>query len=79
MSDIENEKLLDVDTADNGETHNTFGRNQLRRLGIPHGHMEAEAASIPPPSDNFSVSLLLFGTSAVSTSSKLSSSMSDTY
>jgi len=50
VSDIENENLLDVDTAEvpnnNAETPNTFGRNLLRKLGIPHGHMEAEATTL---------------------------------
>ena len=50
------ESLLDVDTAEvpdnSNETPNTFGRNLLRRLGIPHG---AEAARTPPPSDNTSI------------------------
>ena len=54
MSDIEDENLLDVDTPNSNETPNTFGRNLLRRLGIPHDHTEAEAASTPPPSDNTS-------------------------
>jgi len=45
VSDIEDENLLDIDTAEvpsnNAETPNTFGRNILRRLGIPHDHMAA--------------------------------------
>jgi len=37
VSDIEEENLLDVDTAEvHPETPNTFGRNLLRRLGIAH-------------------------------------------
>jgi len=56
VSDIEDENLLDVDTAEvpcnNAETPNAFGRNLLRRLGIPHDHTEAEAASTSPSSDN---------------------------
>jgi len=56
VSDIEDENLLDIDTvvvpSNNAETPNTFGRNLLRRLGIPHGHMEAEATSTSPSSDN---------------------------
>jgi len=58
VSDIEDENLLDIDTAEapnnNAETPNTFGRNLLRRLGIPHGHTEAEADSTLPSSDNAS-------------------------
>ena len=50
--DIEDENLLDVDTAevpnDNAETPNTFDRYLLRRLGILLGHTEAEAASTSP-------------------------------
>jgi len=49
VSDIVDENLLDVDAAkvpnNSTETPNTFGRNLLRRLGIPHGHTEAEAAA----------------------------------
>jgi len=56
VSDIEDENLLDIDTAEvpsnNAETPNTFHRNLLRRLGIPHDHTEAEAASTLPSSDN---------------------------
>jgi len=53
VPDIEDENLLDVDTAEvHPETPNTFGRNLLRRLGITHDQMEAEAASISPTSDN---------------------------
>ena len=52
------ENLLDVDTtavpSNNAETRNTFGSNLLRRLGVSHGHTEAETASIPPSSDNTS-------------------------
>jgi len=37
VSDIEDENLLDVDTAEvHPETPNTFGRNLLRRLSIAH-------------------------------------------
>jgi len=51
--DIEDENLLDVDTAEvHPEPPNTFGRNLLRRLGIAHDQMEAEAASISRNSDN---------------------------
>jgi len=56
VSDIEDESLLDIDTAEvpsnNAETPNTFGKSLLRRLGVPHGHKEAEAASTSPSSDN---------------------------
>ena len=59
MSDIEAEKLLDVDTAkvpnNNTETPNTFSRNLLRRLGIPHGYTEAEVTSTSPPSGNTNI------------------------
>jgi len=52
VSDIEDDNLLDVDTAEvHPETPNTFGRNLLRRLGIAHDQMEAEAASTSPTSD----------------------------
>jgi len=52
VSEIEDENLLDVDTAEvHPETPNTFGRNLLRRLGIAYDQMEAEAASISPTSD----------------------------
>jgi len=60
--------LLDVDTAEvpnnSNETPNTFGRNLLRRLGIPHDHTEAEAASTHPPliTQNFETDeILSFG------------------
>jgi len=56
VSDIEDESLLDVDTTEvpsnNAEAPNTFGRNLIRRLGIPHDHTEAEATSTSPSSDN---------------------------
>jgi len=43
VSDIEDENLLDVHTAEvHSETRNTFGRNLLRRLGIAHDQMEAK-------------------------------------
>jgi len=49
MSDLEDENLLDVDTAEiYPEAPNTFGRNLLRRLGIAHDQMEAEATSTSP-------------------------------
>jgi len=51
VSDIEDENLLDVDTAEVHPEPNTFGRNFLRRLGIAHDQMEAEAASTSPTSD----------------------------
>jgi len=58
VSDIEDENLLDVDTAEvpsnNTETPNKY---LFRRLGIPHGHTEAEAASTSPSSDNTIVEL----------------------
>jgi len=44
--------MMDVDTAEvHPETPNTFGRNLLRRLGIAHDKLEAEAASTSPTSD----------------------------
>jgi len=59
VSEIEDENLLDADTAEvpsyNAETPDTFGRNLLRRLGIPHGHVEAEAASTLPSSVNINI------------------------
>ena len=68
MSRIEDENLLDVDTAEvpsnNAETANTFGRNLLRRLDIPHGHTEAEAASTSLSTDitnGDGISLVLHG------------------
>jgi len=60
VPDIEDENLLDVDTAEvpsnNAEKPTTLDRNLLRRLGIPHGHMEAEATRPSPSSDNTNVS-----------------------
>jgi len=59
VSDIEDENLLDIDTAtvpsNNAQTPSTFVRNLLSRLGIPHGHTEAEAASTSPSSFNVNV------------------------
>jgi len=56
VSDIEDENLLDVDATEvpsnNAETPNTFGRNLLRRLGIPHDHKEVAPS---PSSDNTKV------------------------
>jgi len=52
VCEIEDENLLDVDTAEvHPETPNTFGRYLLRRLFIVHDQMEAEAASTSPTSD----------------------------